>query len=232
MKARDIMTSPVITVSPQTAVREVAALLLERRISGMPVVEEDKVVGIVSECDLLHRHEIGTDMPAPGGSWWLRLFSAEESPSDYIRAYATKAGDIMTREVVKVAEDAPVARIAMLLHDRGIRRVPVMRGDRLVGIVSRANLVRALASQSRPQRTSRAGDDEAIRRALVTQLQRHPWWRALYSKVVVLEGVVHFYGLINTQAEKDAARVAAENVLGVRRIVDHRLSFYDSHSMI
>ena len=127
MKAVDVMTSPVISVTPETTVREIAALLFERRISGLPVVENGELVGMVSEADLLHRHEIGTDCIGRTGSWWLRLFSQERSMEHYIRSHAVKARDIMSRDVVSVAEDTPLADIATLLETRGFKRVPVLR---------------------------------------------------------------------------------------------------------
>src|SRR5688500_14620396 len=124
MKAKDIMTSPVVTAGPETTVREIAALLLKQRISALPVLEKGRVVGMVSEADLLHRHEIGTDQ-LPAGPWWLRLFGADRSPAEYVKSHARKARDIMTREVASVDEDTPVTRIADLLDKHGIKRVPV-----------------------------------------------------------------------------------------------------------
>ena len=112
MKAKDIMTSPVVSVTPVTSVREIAALLLEHRISAVPVLDDGRLVGIVSEGDLLHRHEIGTDRVPPPRSWWLRLFSTGGTPAEYVRSHAAHARDIMAREVVSVAEDTPVADIA------------------------------------------------------------------------------------------------------------------------
>lgn len=230
MKASDVMTSPVLTVGPDTAVREIAGLMIDRRISAVPVVENGRVIGMVSEADLLHRHEIGTDATVRYGPWWLGLFDAAESPAEYVKAHASKARDVMARDPLTIAEDEPVASIAALLAKRETRRVVVMRGDKVVGIVTRADLVRALA-RSAEGRTPPNGDD-AIRRVLVAELQRHPWWRALYSGVTVTQGVVHFYGLIESESERRAARIAAENVVGVHRVEDHRLTFYDSHSMI
>jgi CBS domain-containing protein len=232
MKALDLMTSPVIAVTPHTEVPEIAALLIERGISGVPVLDDGKVVGMVGETELLHRHEIGTDAPARSASWWSRLFPVEESPREYVRAYGTRASDVMTRAVVSVDAAAPAAAIAQLLAERGIRRVTVMRGETLVGIVTRANLVEALAVQARVAKAKEPDDDTTIRTLLLAELDRHSWWRAVYSNVTVTQGVVCFYGLIESDAERRAARVAAENVLGVRRVEDHRLNFYDSYMVI
>src|SRR6185436_698827 len=134
MKAKDIMTTSVITIAPETTIREIAAILLERRISGLPVVENDRVIGIVSEGDLLRRHEIGTDPKRLQGSWWTRLFRDEPGPVEYVKSHAVYAGDVMTRRVIWVCEEEPVSRIAILFGKRDIKRVPVLRGGRLVGI--------------------------------------------------------------------------------------------------
>ena len=221
MKASDIMTSPVITVGPDTAVRHIAGLLFEHRISALPVIENSKLVGIVSEADLLHRHEIGTDR-SRSGSWWLQLFSADRSVGDYVRSHATRARDIMTRDVVTVSPDTPVAQIATLLERRGIKRVPVLQGGRLAGIVSRSNLVQALADKGRQMNAGDSGDG-AIRVRLSAELERQPWWRATTSNIIVTDGVVHYFGMMDSEEERQAARVAAENVPGVRRVEDHRV---------
>jgi CBS domain-containing protein len=231
MKAVDLMTSPVIAVTPRTQVGEIAALLVERGISGVPVLDDGKVVGMVGETELLHRHEIGTDAPSSPRSWWARFFAAEESPRQYVRARGTRASDVMTHAVVSVDEAAPAAAIAQLLAERGIRRVTVMRGETLIGIVTRANLVKALAVQAR-RAQQEPGDDTTIRNRLLEELDRHSWWRGVYSGVTVTGGVVCFYGLIESDAERRAARVAAENVVGVRRVEDRRVNFYDSYMVI
>lgn len=231
MKASDIMSSPVITVGPQTPVAEIAALLLEHRISGVPVVEDGRLVGLVSEGDLLHRHEIGTDRTTPGGSWWLRLFSADRSTSEYVKSHARHARDVMTRDVVSVAPDTPVTEVATLLETRGIKRVPVVDGERLVGIVSRSNLVQALAAAGFSAAAAAPEGDDAIRRQLLAELERQPWWRSALSNVMVTGGVVHYWGAIDTEEQRAAARVAAENVPGVRGIEDHRYRMSDIPSM-
>ena len=220
MKASDIMTSRVITVGPDTAVRHIAGLLFEHRISAVPVLEKGKLVGIVSEGDLLHRHEIGTDRSAR--SWWLQLFSADRSVADYVRSHATRARDIMTRKVVTVTPDTPLAEIATLLEKRGIRRVPVLQDGRLAGIVSRSNLVQALAAKGRLIRTGDSGDG-AIRARLSAELERQPWWRSNASNVIVTDGIVHYFGLVDFDEQRQPARIAAENVPGVRGVEDHRI---------
>jgi CBS domain-containing protein len=222
MKASDIMTSQVITVGPDTAVRHIAALLFKHRISALPVLENGKLVGIVSEGDLLHRHEIGTEGTARSSSWWLQLLSADRSVAEYVKSHATRAHDIMTKDVISVAPDTPIAEIAKLLEKHRVKRVPVLQGGRLVGIVSRSNLVQALAASGR---NMKVGDthDGAIRTRLSAELERHPWWRPTTSTVVVTDGVVHYFGTVDSEDQQRAARVAAENVPGVRRVDDHRV---------
>lgn len=234
MKASDIMTSPVITVQAHTPVREIAALLLEHRISAVPVVRDGAIVGIVSEGDLLHRHEIGTEQSDRNRSWWLWLLGTDRSIGEYVKSHARYARDVMTREVVSVTPDTPIAEIASLLEACGIKRVPVLRSGQLVGIVSRANLIQALAVTPRAgsKRSKRRDGDNAIRTRLIAELERQPWWRRGSSSVIVTEGVVHYWGTISAEAEKVAARVAAENIPGVRAVEDHRFTMYDLPSMV
>lgn len=222
MKASDIMTSPVITVGPDASVTEIAQLLFDRRISAVPVTQDGRLAGLVSEADLLHRREIGTDHAAPRGSWWLRLFSADSSPAEYVKSHARYARDIMTRDVVTVTPDTPVAEIATLLETRGIKRVPVVREGRLAGIISRSNLVQALAAKAPPE-AAYPEDDHAIRARLLAELERQPWWRGrVAANVIVTDGIVHLWGTLESEDERQAARVAAENIPGVRGVEDHR----------
>ncbi|HEX7217800.1 MAG TPA: CBS domain-containing protein [Burkholderiales bacterium] len=223
MKASDIMTSPVITVNPQTKVRHIAALLLRHAISALPVLERGELVGIVSEADLLHRHELGTEA-RPRGAWrWLRLLSVADSSAEYVKSHATRARDIMTAHVVCVAPETPLAEIASLLEKRGVRRVPVLERGRLVGIVSRSDLVQALAAQARVVDAGSASDRE-IRERLLKELSAQPWWVSTAASVLVTDRVVHYFGTVDSEQQRRAARVAAENVPGVRGVSDHRIS--------
>jgi CBS domain-containing protein len=222
MKARDIMTMPVFTIAPDTQVRDIAELLIERRISGVPVVENGRLIGFVSEGDLLRRPELGTDSYRATGGWWLRLFRGDPSSAQYVKSHARRARDIMTRDVITVGEDTPVAEIANLLATRRMKRVPVLRGEEMVGIISRADLVRMLAAKPRAGNAARPKGDVGIRRRLLAELERQPWWRTDMSHFTVADGVVHFWGLFDSQDEANAARVAAENVSGVRKVEDHR----------
>lgn len=229
MNAKDIMTSTVTTVTPGTLVTELAALLCERRISAVPVMEGDTLVGMVSEADLLHRHEIGTDCALCGAPWWLRVFSADRSPEDYVKSHARYVRDIMTRDVATVSPDTPLAEIATLLERRRVKRVPVLDEARLAGIVSRFDLVRALAAgQSRVADPEL--DDDAIRSRLIAELRRQSWWQAELASVSVEAGVVTYDGIVDFEHRRVAARVAAEAIPGVRSVVDRRLPYRYMHS--
>jgi CBS domain-containing protein len=225
VRAKDIMSKPVVTVAPDTPVTEIAALLLKSRISGVPVLDQGRLVGLVSEGDLLRRHEIGTDRANRGGPWWLRMFSAHQTPGEYVKAHGRFAREVMTREVATITPDTPVAEIAALLESRRIKRVPVMQDTQLVGIVSRANLVQALAAIRPAAMRVTPPADQAIRGRLQAELERQPWWREATANIIVTDGVVHFYGVVHSDDQQAAARVAAENIPGVRGVEDHRLPF-------
>jgi CBS domain-containing protein len=220
MRAADIMTANVVTVDPETSVQEVASLLSERGISGVPVVDKDRrLVGMISEGDLMRRVETGTQLRR---SWWLEMLSTNtELASDYVKTRGRRARHVMTREVVSVAEAASLAEIADLLERHRIKRVPVVRDGVLVGIVSRANLVRALASGGSQPAGPGDGRDDVIGDRLLAELKRQKWAEASPGNVIVTDGVVHLWGTILSEEERQALRVAAENIAGVRAVSDH-----------
>jgi len=230
MKAENVMTTPVVIIAPSAPIKEVAALLLARRISGVPVVANGEVVGMVSEGDLLRRYEIGTDRIKK--SWWTRLRDGDRSTADYVRSHARSAADIMSRPVVSVVETTPISDIVTLFESRRIRRVPVLRQRQLVGVVSRADLVLALARTARRSVAQKAAGDKTIREQLLDELAGQPWWQRYSSTVTVSQGVVHYWGLLDSEDERKAARVAAENVPGVRRVVDHRQHYNSLSTML
>jgi CBS domain-containing protein len=224
MRAMDVMTTDVITVHPDTTVQALATLLAERGISGAPVVDSSgQLVGIVSEGDLLHCAEIGTARRhrERRRSWWLDHF-ASDLARDYIKSHGRKVEDIMTRDVVTVTEDTDLAEVAALLEAKRIKRVPVMRDGTIVGIISRANLVRALGStKGAPPRQAEA-DDRTIRAQLLAELGREEWARIWPEDVIVRDGVVHFWlSSDETEEKKRALRVAAETIPGVRGVEEH-----------
>jgi CBS domain-containing protein len=222
MQARDVMTEGVITVGPDTTVREIATLLLERHISAVPVIDDtDAVIGVVSEGDLIHRREIGTE--ARGRAWWLRLFEdSADLAASYRKSHGAKARDVMTRDVISVEESAPLADIAELLETRHIKRVPVMRDGKLTGIVSRANIVRALAASPEPPLRPASADDQVIRRRIIELLRDEPWGNMWNTSVFVSGGVVEFWGIVASEEEREASRIAAESVPGVAEVHDRR----------
>ncbi len=222
MNARDIMTTNVVTVTPETTIAAVAALLLERRISGVPVVDRERVAGIVSESDLLAHREIGLGSRRAAEPWWACLFQEIPDPARYVRSHAVRASDVMSTAVASVAEDTRASKIAALFEKRRIRRAPVLRAGRLVGIVTRADLVRGLALPAREARLARWQSDDGIREQLLAELGAQAWWRA-GANVLVNGGVVHFLGVYDSDEARHASRVAAENIPGVRRIEDHRV---------
>jgi CBS domain-containing protein len=220
MHAADIMTPDVITVGPETSLDQLVNLMLEQRISGVPVVEQDRVVGIVSEGDLLRRAETGT---AKRRSHWLELLGGISAASaEYVRTHGRKVGEIMTPHVITVEADTPIAEIADILETRRIKRVPVVRGGKLVGIVSRANLLRALASRLQAVEAPQQPDDRALRDALLAEFRQHKW-AAMVAQfdVTVQQGVVHLWGIVRGEDHRRAMIVAAENVPGVASVTDH-----------
>lgn len=212
MRAGDVMTTRVVTVGPDTAVRTIAQTLVERGISAVPVVDgEGRLLGIVSEGDLMRRAEAGTERQP---SWWLDLLaSPEDKARDYSRAHGLTARDVMSREVVTVDEDSSLASVAALLERHRIKRVPVVRDGALVGIVSRANLLHGLIA-AQPASAATAGDDSAIRERILAAVAEAGLAEP-YVNVVVSGGRVQLWGMVSSEAEKDALRVAAETAPGV-----------------
>ncbi|MGA3400914.1 MAG: CBS domain-containing protein [Acetobacteraceae bacterium] len=219
MNAADIMTPDVITVRPDTPLDQVVTLMLDNRISGVPVMDEDCVVGIVTEGDLLRRVELGSE---PRRSHLLELVSrATPLAADYVRSHGRKASEVMTENVITVDDTTPIADIARLLEARRIKRVPVLRDGKLAGIVSRANLLRALATRLQATAPSLV-DDQRIRTALLAELRQHKWGAMVAQLDVTVEnGVVDLWGVVHSQEQKMAVRVMAENMPGVTRVEDH-----------
>jgi CBS domain-containing protein len=219
MRAKDVMTSPAVTVTPETTVQDIAKLLIERRISAVPVVDNgERLIGIVSEGDLMRRVENGGETHR---SWWLRLLSEPtERAADYVKTHGRHAADVMTRGIVTVAEDAPLHEIAALLEARRIKRVPVVRDGRAVGIVSRANLLHGLAARPADAPPPSA-DDEAIRSGILTTLREEIGGLTEFINVVVSQGIVDLWGATDSPEAKQAIRVAAENAPGTREVRDH-----------
>jgi len=220
MHARDIMTSPVITAKPETGILDIVKLMLEHRISALPIVADNgALVGLVSEGDLIRRSEIGA---RDYSSWWLAAIGGKARlAEDFIRTHAMKAEEIMTRELVTVAVDTPVWEIAEILEKNKIKRVPVVDGDDLVGVVSRANLLQALAAQREKLAQTPSPDDRALRRKVLEALEGQTWSELSHLNVVVTDGVVHYWGIVQSKTVRSALKVAAESVPGVKDVIDH-----------
>jgi len=218
MRAHQIMTRPVITVTPETTVVEAAKTMLRRHISGLPVVDRTgKLVGIVSEGDFIHRGEIGTGRQR---GWFMRfILGPGEAATDFVREHGRKVGEIMSLEPLTIAEDTPLQKIVELMEKRNVKRLPVTRGNKVVGIISRANLLQAVASLARevPDPTA---DDDHIRNRIINVLEKNDWCPFGLS-VIVRNGVVHLSGVITEERSRQAAMVAAESVTGVRKVHDH-----------
>jgi CBS domain-containing protein len=218
MKARDVMVFPVVTAMPNSSVKELAETLLENHISAVPVVDyQGRLVGIVSEGDLLHRSEAGTERRRP---LWLGLMTADETlAAEYIKAHSRKVADIMVRDVVAADPETPLDEIATLLETNSIKRVPIVSNGQLVGIVSGANLVQAVASKNIGLEAKQ--EDAAIRDRLLAHLKGQPWAHTSLLNVTVTGGLVHLWGMTSSETERKAIRVAAESAAGVQAVYDH-----------
>ena len=221
MKARDVMVSPVITVQPSCSVKKAAKMLLEHRISAVPVVDRDgKLVGIISEGDLVHRSEAGTERQR--SRWLSALVGDETLAAEYVKANARRVEDVMTRNVVTASPDMALHEIAALLEKHAIKRVPIVRDGQLVGIVSRANLIQALASGRKELEIPLS--DVNIRDKLLTRLKAQKWAHTSMLNVTVNDGVVDLWGVTTSDAERKAVCVAAETTPGVRAVNDNLLA--------
>jgi CBS domain-containing protein len=223
MKARDVMVSPVITVTPNSSVGALAQTLLKNRISGVPVVDwQGQLVGIVSEGDLLHRSETGTE---PRRSRRLRPIMGiadERLAAEYIKAHSRKVADIMVRDVLTADPETPLEEIAILMEQNSIKRVPILSKGQLVGIVSRANLIQAVASNKVGLELNEM--DTAIRDRLLAHLKAQQWAHAAALNVTANGGVVHLWGVASSEIEREAIRVAAETTPGVHAVYDHMVT--------
>jgi CBS domain-containing protein len=220
MRALDIMTPSVVTAAPNMTIYDAARLFVDNHIGGMPVVNADgQVVGIISHSDLLHRVE--NDTCHQKRPWWLEflLSSPREQAARYVKEHGHVVGDVMCTQVISISEDTPLQQIADLMERRHLKRVPVLKDGKLVGIVSRSNLIRALASVA-PAVDSASHDDASLRDAIVQQMHGQHW-RLPKQGVLVKDGVAHLWGVIESEEEKRAIRIAAEGVPGIKRVEFH-----------
>jgi CBS domain-containing protein len=227
MKAMDVMVRDVITVNPDDDVAEAVRLLADYDVSALPVIDDDEnVVGIISEADLMEREEVGTDKKRP---WWLEAVTpASKLAGEFAKSHGRRVEEVMSTNVVSASEDTPLAQIAALLERHRIKRVPILRDGKLVGIVSRSNLIQALASAQAYGEIAggTAGDDRRIRAEVLNRLGEQDWTDFGERNVIVSDGVVHLWGLVGSVEERKALLALAEGVPGVVRVSDEMIPAY------
>ena len=220
MKVKDVMTSPVVSVEPDSPISQAIRIMLQRRISGLPVIDKQGgLVGIVTEGDFLRRAETGTQRRRP--RWLEFLIGPGRLADEYTRSHGRKVNEIMTPDPTAVNEDTPLEEIVKLMEKRQIKRIPVVRGEQVVGIVTRANLVHAVASASREAQPSVESDDAVIRSLFLAELGKEKWAPIALINPIIRNGVVELWGTITDERERQALIVAAENVPGVKTVRDH-----------
>ena len=224
MKAADVMVRDVVTVSRDTDVAEAAKLLAEHDVSALPVLDnEGNLVGVLSEADLIHRAEIGTEKHRP---WWLEAVTgASRLAEEFAKSHGKKVGEVMSDGVISVTEETPLSEIAALFERKRIKRVPVVKDGKLVGIVSRSNLIQALASVV-GRIDQHDETDRRIRLELLSRLQEQSWTDFGSRNITVSNGVVHLWGLVGSEAERKALLALAEGVPGVARVSDEMIPGY------
>lgn len=226
MRAHQIMTKDIISVTPSTSIEDAARIMLQTRISGLPVLDDGgKLVGIVSESDFLRRSEIGTGRKRP--AWLQFLIGPGRAAADFVHERGRKVEDVMTENPVTVDQETPLEDLVRLMEKKGIKRLPVMSGNQLTGIVTRSNLLQAVASIAHeiPDPTA---DDDHIRDRILRTVNATDW-RPIGFEVTVRKGVVHLHGIITTDKARQATIVAAQNTSGVKEVHDH-LCFVDTYS--
>lgn len=224
MKAADVMVRKVITTRPDASISEVAKLLVDNDISALPVVDDaGRVVGVISEADLMRREELSLERTRP---WWLEAVTPGATlAKEFAQSHGKRVEELMSTEVVSAAEDAPLSEIASLLEKHRIKRVPILKNDKLVGIVSRSNLVQALASIKIEGPTS-ADNDHMVRAEIVARLAGQHWTEFGDRNIIVVKGVAHLWGLVGSPSERKALIALAEGVPGVTSVRDEMIAAY------
>src|SRR5262245_54311654 len=219
MKAKDVMTSPVISVEPGASIWEAVRIMLQRRISGLPVMDKNgRLVGIVSEGDFLRRAENGTQRRRP--HWLEFLMGPSRLADEYTSSHGRKILEIMTPDPATVAENTSLDEVVHTMEKRCIKRLPVVRGNDVVGIITRANLVHALAGVAR-ELIPMTNGDEAIRERLLTELAKEAWAPVALIDVTVRKGEIDLWGTITEPRQRPALIAAAESIPGVKAVHDH-----------
>ncbi|MFO0990307.1 MAG: CBS domain-containing protein, partial [Hyphomicrobiales bacterium] len=226
MKAMDVMVRDVVTIGPEADVRDAIKLLIDNDVSALPVVDAGgMVVGIISEADLVRREEIGTAKHRP---WWLEAVTpAATLAEDFAKSHGKRVDEVMSTTIIAASEETPLSEIAALLERHRIKRVPILRDGKLVGIVSRSNLIQALASARPAAAPAATGDsDRKIRDDLLTQLAAQKWTDFGARNIIVTDGVVHLWGLISSEEERKALIALTEDVAGVKSVSDEMIPAY------
>jgi len=224
MRATDVMIRDVVTVHPDTDVADAIKLLSEHDVSALPVVDEaGNLVGILSEADLIHRVEIGTEKHRP---WWLEAVTgASTLAEEFAKSHGKRVDEIMTSGAISVSEDTPLSEIATLFERKRIKRVPVIKDGKLVGVVSQSNLIQALASVV-GRMDQHDETDRQIRLELQARLQQQSWTDFGSRNITVSDRVVHLWGLVGSEAERKALLALAESVPGVSQVSDEMIPAY------
>jgi len=219
MNAEHVMTRDVISIDPDATVLQAARLMLQHHISGLPVIDSDgNLVGVLSEGDFLRRRETKTERHR---SRWLEfLMGPGRIAAEYSHSHGSKVSEVMSAEVQAVSEVTPIEDIVDLMERRRIKRVPVVCGGQVVGIITRSNLMRAMVSLARVAQPA-TGDDATIREILLAEMQKEKWAPLANTNIVVHDGVVELWGAIVDERQRTALKVAAENIPGVKSVIDH-----------
>jgi CBS domain-containing protein len=225
MQARDVMTSPVISVAPETRTRDAIEMMLANHLSGLPVISDGKLVGLLSEGDFVRRSELGTEKHR--SRFIAFIIGPGRAAHDYTKSHARFVRGVMTEKVIAVTEDTSIGEIVALMEKNAIKRVPVMRGEELVGMVTRSDLLRALCAASRKR--DEAMDDGAIKQRILAELAREEWAPSSCIGVEVKDSIVDLTGTIFDARQRLALRVAVENTPGVKAVYD-RLVWIDPGS--
>jgi CBS domain-containing protein len=218
MRVEELMTQPEIVISPTADITEAARLMVAHGISGLPVIDQDVVVGMLTEGDFLRRAELGTEVKRAG---WRSFFATPgRLAAEYVQSHGRKVAEVMTDDPVTIDASSELEDAVETMLARHVKRLPVMRDGRMVGIISRSDLVRALVRQAQ-EANSQTHSDDAIAAAVRAELARHEWGARTTVRVNVRDGIVDLDGMIFDERQRMAMKVAAENVPGVKGVVDH-----------
>ena len=227
MLASEIMTRGVVTVPPRASILEAMRLMLGQHISGLPVTDDyGRLVGILTEGDLLRRAETGTEKDR--SKWRNFLRGPERQAQDYVHSHGRTVDEVMTRTVVTVTETTPLDELVEIMETRHVKRLPVMTDDHVVGVVSRADLLRVLVKTMEQDPQDAAASDPVLRERVIAELRKQSWGGIDRVTIVVVDAVVYLEGFTSDERYRSALRVAAENVPGVKSVCDH-LEYFNSN---